>query len=635
MLTKESLTRFFRQEKTVTSQFDQWDAAAYIQAAALSEYRSHDALTTLLTANFISFAAEYTRGEVISTFEMDVDPLNGLIGMMKSYATGILGMGEKFEEKLEKQKKSPTRAQLETNNMVALDQWSVSAPVGQLFIWNSPPGLVSEGYAGLNSHSFIFVYEKVSSTKVVLHQYRTWMSLVQHHEFQQFASQNTAFNQTSTPSSHEIIHNISIVTPKQHNCSSAQELVSVLEKKAYESQHSWKVKPDEMPQIDEKKYADFRDFLLSLYISKVVPLLLTEVPEVESVNNPKWQSFITSKKYVLLIKQLDFAFGILAYQPLVKWVEATDTNTTQKNSFWKRLFTSNTTDTRIHTMSRSEIETGLLTMYQLQVDKLHGIAIQKDQATTYNSLASVLLSTTSKGLSLGQCGLGTFIPTQLMSSQLAMQLPGSTIPAVPGMAGGMGAKEKSGLLFHLNTLHYLPLVLPNGETWYIKAEHFAEYQSFFKNNPLELSEDGIPIGPCGWALRGDPRGTDDLVLSSYEYLQLQALQTQLLLDLQNNPEEGFEFFADELLSSAQSEEEATELQNIVELLKKALKKSVDVSDLLFNEFFDSFMIVAHPLLAHISKKVDLSEFVLAPQETAQKIVSVFKANRTNPTLTTS
>lgn len=630
MLTKESITNFFRTEKTAKSQFDQWDAAAYIQAAALSEYRTHDALTTLLTANFISFAAEYTRGEVISTFEMDVDPVNGLLGMMKSYATGILGMGENFEEKLEKQKKSPTRAQLETNNMVALDQWSVSAPVGQLFIWNSPPGLVSEGYAGLSSHSFIFVYEKVSATKVVLHQYRTWMSLPQHHEFQQFATQNTASNQTTTPTSHEIIHNISIVTPKQHNCNTAQELVSLFEKKAYESQHSWKVKPDEMPQIDETKYANFRDFLLSLYIRKVVPLLLTEVPEVNSVEDPKWKAFVSSKKYSLLIKQLDFAFGILAYQPLLKWVEATDTNASEQNSFWKRILGKKETN-QIHTLSRAEIEDGLLTMYQLQVDKLHGVAIQKDQANTYSSLASTLLSTTSKGLSLGQCGLGTFIPTQL-STQLALQMPGTAVPAVPGMVGALGAQEKSSLLSHLNSLHYLPLVLPNGETWYIKAEHFAEYQSFFENNPLELSEQGIPIGPCGWAFRGDARGTDDLVLSSSEYTQLTALQTDLLNDLQNNPEEGFEYFADELLASAQSEEEVTELQNIIHLLKKALKKSVDVSDLLFNQFFDSFMIIAHPLLAHISTKVDLSEFVLSPQETAKKVVTVFKANRNNSQL---
>lgn len=624
MLAKEKITTLFRSKKT-ESRFEQWDAESYIQLAALSQYREVDALTTLLTANFISFSAEYTRGEVVSTFEMDVDPTNGLLGMMKSYATGILGMGENFEEKLQGKGKSPTRAQLETHNLVQLDHWSVSAPIGSVFIWNSPPGLVSEGYAGLSSHSFIFVYEKVSETKVVLHQYRTWMSLSQHAEFQEFATQSPASEKSKALSSHQIIHNIVVTTPKAHGCNSAPQFVALLEKKAYESQDSWKVKPNEMPQIDEEKYAEFRDFLLSLYILQVVPLLLSEVPEVDSIEDPAWQTFIQSKKYADLVSQLDLAFGILAYQPLVKWVEATDANP-KKSSLWKILFSKKDDPTKINQLSLDEVQEGLLTMYQMQVDKLHGVSIRKEQVLQYNSLASTLLSTTARGLSLGQCGLGTFIPTRLGSS-LMLQTPTGTIPAVPAMATGLGAKEKSSLLLHLKTLHYLPLVLKNGQTWYIKAEHFAQYQAFFTTTHLQLSEDGVPIGPCGWALRGDSRGSDELVLSSTEFRELQALQTQLFFDLYNNPEAGFDAFAEELLDRIESNTEKQEIVEILGILQRALKKTIDVSDLLFNEFFNSFIISSHPFLAYIATKVQLSAFVLNPERTAEAVVEIYRSDR--------
>ncbi|MCA9368993.1 hypothetical protein KC721_01740 [Candidatus Woesebacteria bacterium] len=631
LLAKENFTSFFSRKKQPESRFDQWDATAYIKMAALSEYRSYNALTTLLTANFVSFAAEYTRGEVVSEFEMDVDPHTGLLGMLSSYTTGMLGMGENFEDKLSTQRKSPTRAQIETNNMYKLDQWSVAAPVGSVFIWNSPPGLVNEGYAGLNSHSFIFVYEKTSQTKVILHQYRTWMSLEQHQQFQNFATQKESPTNQSQKSDHEIINNTCIITPQDHGVQSAAELVSVLEKKAYESEDSWKVKPKEMPQINDKEYGVFRDFLLSLYIREVVPLLLTEVPEVSSDQDPRWKSFVTSREYSKLVTQLDLAFGLLAYQPLVKWVEASDTSASESKSVWKQLFGQKNDGPSINSISHTQVEEGLMTMYSLQLAKLHGETIQKGQAQNYNSLASMLLSTTSKGLSLGQCGIGTFIPTRLISNSLSVQL-GPTIPAVPGMAGGTGSKEKSEALNHLNSLAYFPLTLSNDQTWYIKAEHFATYQEFFETNPLTLSEDGIPIGPCGWALRGDPRGNDNLVLSAPEYNQFQLLRAQLLHDLLDNPEAGFESFAEELLSLADSEQQKKELSSVVELLRQALKTSVGIGDMLFNDYFDRFMMLADPLLSKLSKKMDLSEFVLRPTETAENIVTLFSRDSELATL---
>ncbi|MCB9801411.1 MAG: hypothetical protein H6773_04470 [Pseudomonadales bacterium] len=562
---------------------------------------------------------------------MDVDPHTGLLGMLSSYTTGMLGMGENFEDKLSSQRKSPTRAQIETNNMYKLDQWSVSAPIGSVFIWNSPPGLVSEGYAGLSSHSFIFVYEKTSPTKVILHQYRTWMSLEQHQAFQNFATQKETPSKLAQKSGHEIINNTCTITPQDHGVQSAAELVSVLEKKAYESEDSWKVKPKEMPQINDKEYGVFRDFLLSLYIREVVPLLLTEVPEVSSDQDPRWKSFVTSREYSKLVTQLDLAFGLLAYQPLVKWVEASDTSASESKSVWKQLFGQKNDGPSINSISHTQVEEGLMTMYSLQLAKLHGETIQKGQAQNYNSLASMLLSTTSKGLSLGQCGIGTFIPTRLISNSLSVQL-GPTIPAVPGMAGGTGSKEKSEALNHLNSLAYFPLTLSNDQTWYIKAEHFATYQEFFETNPLTLSEDGIPIGPCGWALRGDPRGNDNLVLSAPEYNQFQLLRAQLLHDLLDNPEAGFESFAEELLSLADSEQQKKELSSVVELLRQALKTSVGIGDMLFNDYFDRFMMLADPLLSKLSKKMDLSEFVLRPTETAENIVTLFSRDSELATL---
>jgi len=626
LLQKESHNPI-NQKEAVVSQFDQWDAAAYVRIAALSEYRDFDALSTLLTANFISFAAEYTRGEVISAFQMDVDQQNGLLGMMSSYTAGILGMGEHFEDKLINQKKSPTRAQIETNNMIKLDLWSSTAPVGQLFVWNSPPGLVSEGYAGLNSHSFIFVYEKTSPTTVVLHQYRTWMSLQDHLDFQKFITQNEGFDNSSRIDSHKIINNTQIVSPKDLNCSTTLECVSLLEKKAYSSSDSWKVKPHEMPQIDEQKYAQFRDFLLSLYISKVIPLLLSKVPEVESHTDPLWMNFVQSKEYAQLIKQLDIAFGILAYQPLIKWVEGSDTNNTNKTNYLKLMKSNNTSDLQIQDLTQDKVKNGLLKIYDLNVRKLHGQKIQSDLVDEHNSLSNMLLSTTSKGLSLGQCGIGTFIPTRMMSEQILSAIPGIPIPTIPGMLTSLGPKEKIEALHYLNTLQYLPLRLSNGETWFIKAEHHKEYSDFFKSNSLQLSEDGIPIGPCGWALRGDSRGNDDLVLTKSEHAQLEALRQNLKNDLLNNPEQSFSVLESAFKKGVSNNEDMKSFDYVLFLLKESLKKSVDVSDLLFNEFFDSVRILAHPILLYLSKKVNLSEFVLEPEKTAKKIITVFQANQ--------
>ena len=623
--TKEKITSFFK-KKPPESQFEQWDAAAYIVMVRDPNYRSRAALTNLLTANFVSFAAEYTRGEVISTFEMDVSPSTGLLGMLASYTQGLLGMGENFESKLETKGKSITRAQLETNNMYKLDQWAVAAPIGSLFIWNSPPGKVSEGYAGLNSHSFIFAYEKTSADKVVLHQYRTWMNLEQHQTFQTaLDTQNAELKTTSVQDSHQIINNTAVLSPKDIGCENAQQLVSLLEKNAYESSDTWRTKPSEMPQIDEAEYATFRDFLLSLYIRTVVPLLLAEVPEVESTEDPQWQTFIASKKYTDLISQLDIAFGILAYQPLVKWVEAADETPQKSKNILQKLFSKSNKETnKITEMSQSQIEEGLMTMYQLRVAKLKGEKMDAQKVSTYNTLAQVLLSTTSRGLSLGQCGIGTFIPTKMLQTGMPRAQLGAPQLLNPGLAAGLPAKEKLELSNHLNTLSFLPLVLPNGETWYIKAQHYTEYKTFFTQNEVEYSPQGFPIGPCGWALRGDSRGEDELVLTVSEYNQLQALQALLLQDLLDNPEESFDVFASKLLDSAQSESEKVEIAEVIALLKEALKTTLDIGDLLFSEFFDALKLFAHPVLSEVAQKVSLSNFIFNPEETASQVVVIYQ-----------
>ena len=619
LLAKEKITSFFSRSTRPESQFEQWDATSYIDMARQPEYRSEEALHTLLTANFVSFAAEYTRGEVVSTFEMDVDPSRGILGMVSSYIHGIMHIGENFEEKLENKGKNITRAQLETTNMLKLDQWSVSAPVGSLFVWNSPPGKVSEGYAGLNSHSFIFVYEKTSPTTVVLHQYRTWMNLEQHTAFQNlFLDVEKQPTAASPLTSHQIIATTHITSPEQMGMSSSLEVISFLEEKAYESSQAWRIKPHEMPQIDDEEYEIFRDFLLGLYIQKVVPVLLAEVPQTEDASSEEWQVFVQSKNYATLVKKLDLAFGVLAYQPLVKWVEATD-QTPQSENILRRLFYKKE-KTTITSLSQTEIQNGLFTMYELQLAKLRGEKINKEQAQTYSSLAHVLLSATSKGLSLGQCGIGTFVPTKLLTTPLNSVSLSAPVPLSPGMATGLPAKEKLQLVDHLSTLSYLPLMLPNGQLWYIKAKYFNEYSSYFASNSLELSEKGIPIGPCGWALRGDPRGDDELVLTAQEYTQLQALQAMLIQDLHDNPEESFDAFASTLLDTAHSDSEKEELREIVTLLKEALKKTVAVGDLLFNEFFDTFALLSHPLLLHISKKVALSEFIVKPEQTASAVL---------------
>ncbi len=602
-----------------TSQFEQWDAVDYITLLTNPEFRNESSLQNLLSANFFAFAAEYTRGELISTFEMTVDPVKGLLGITSSYKEGMEGMGENFETKLVSQSKVSARAEVESNNISKLNEWSKAAPIDSFFVWNSPPGKVSEGYAGLNSHSFIFIYQKTSKNTVVLHQLRTWMNLSQHESFLNGLATNTQndtdLSEFKNPS-HKVIHNIRIFQPKDIGCANGTEVVTKLTEMAYQTQDSWKTKPQEMPKVPDSEYAQFRDFLLSLYMRIVVPTLLAEVPETNSAESNEWQQFIRSPKYALLVKKLDLTFGLLAYQPLVRWVEEKDEN--KRSSLFSHLFRKKNME--ITQLSFAEIEHKLLSLFELQMQKTTGQAISKKDAKEYNSIAASLLSSTARGLSLGQCGLGTFIPTRMFQTLGLQQLTGSSL--TPGVLLGLPTKEKASALSFLAAKKYLPLQLANGETWYVLAQHHELYANYFAQNPLSFAEDGTPIGPCGWLLRGDERGLDELVLTFSEFAQLEQLKASLLADLLNNPEGTVSLLHSSLLPMAKTPSQKEKVLEVLQTLQDSLKSAVSLQELLFSDFFS---LTAWPLIAKLSKKVDMRQFVTNPEYTATQVVTVFDA----------
>ncbi len=608
-----------RQEKNPpTSQFEQWDATDYIALMANPAFRTEEALRTLFAANFFAFAAEYTRGELISNFTMNVDPQKGLLGMSSSYNEGMEGMGEHFETKIAGQKKQTARAEAETNNIDKLNEWSKTAPVDSFFVWNSPPGKISEGYAGLNSHSFIFIYHKTTANTVVLHQLRTWMSLSQHAEFQNQISshtQNISSAVNAVEHSYRIINNISVFEPKDVGCTSAAEVVAKLTESAYQTEQTWKTKPQEMPKVPDAEYAQLRDFLLSLYVRVVVPALLTEVPETQDANSTEWLAFISSPAYKMLIQKLDVAFGILAYQPLTKWVAEKDEN--KQQSLLGQLLRKK--DTSITTLSFEEIEEKLLSLFHLQLQKSAGTPITRKQIKEYNAIASSLMATTSRGLSLGQCGLGTFIPTRMFKTFGLQDIAGSTLN--PGMLLGLPSHEKAAAFSFLTTKKYLPLHLPNGETWYVLAKHHQLYANYFAQNPNSFTADGLPIGPCGWLLRGDPRGMDELVLTGGEFSQFELLKASLLADLLSNPHDTLSLLESSLMPHIHSAVQKERLTQVLLTLHDALKTTVSLQELLFSDFFNK---TAFPLIASLSKKVDVRQFVTNPEHTAAQVVAAFE-----------
>lgn len=578
------------------SKFDNWNAESLIAKVSHAAYHSPQALETLLRADFYHFAAEYARGQLVTEISMEIVRGQGLFGMDLSYKESLAGQGSLFIQKMRQEQKQVTRAEIEHQNMQQLNDWSLAAPVGSLFIWSSPPGTKAEGYGGgEKSHSFTFIYQKVSNAEVKFHQFRTWMRREDHQAFlQQFSSHQ------QTLTSHQIIANtVQLNPPADMNpLAWSNTKIGALQTSLYATQEKWPVNPSEMPVVDEAEYAQFRDFLATIYIRKVVPLLLQQVPEVNNPLDPTWLAFIESPQYEQLVTQLDVAFALLAYQPLKKYVEVVDQRpksaVTLISGLLKKLFNKNGSTSLYEELAPEKlttIEQELLRIYGIQLKKEFGQKLSRQEVKLFNGSAGGLLSSANNMLSAGQCGLGQMISQSMSLNTQAFQAgmnfsPGTMGSLLEMKAGSLTSFQIKELKSHLESL--TPIFVKNRdtsqtETWYVRfistnPADIAAYQQrcYLKNNQL--------FGPCDEPLTPgavpitfiDEQIDMFSLIPESEYLRQLALVDAKVTDDTNEvaPNTTLEDYVLSKISGELKQERAKEL---VKLAKEHLRYSVSLT----------------------------------------------------------
>lgn len=119
-----------------------------------------------------------------------------------------------------------------------------------------------------------------------------------------------------------------------------------------------------------------------------------------------------------------------------------------------------------------------------------------------------------------------------------------------------------------NKDEYVPVVLAEGEIWYIKKKYAHLYTA---SNCRIRKSDGVMIGPCDIPLL-----IDDLCRSELEYLGYSTRDTRYQLDL----------LKDTLLFGAKTQQEEESILKMLSILEKNLKKSVSITEAINNDYVE-------------------------------------------------
>ena len=125
------------------------------------------------------FTKEYLLNRAKAEFELEIPQEE--ITTNSYQQTSLKESVKKFAE-LKQNKKEISRAEIES--LVYgdfLNNWFQTAPVGQRLMLISPPGTKKEGYPGLDSYSFIFIYEieefsDFKDKKAKVQMFRQWIN---------------------------------------------------------------------------------------------------------------------------------------------------------------------------------------------------------------------------------------------------------------------------------------------------------------------------------------------------------------------------------------------------------------------------------------------------------------------------
>lgn len=525
--------------RVVESAHKNWDNTNYCRSLSIdapNQY-SREELLHLFPANSQAFFDEYVLGSVVKEYPLSVSE-RGTTGLNDQYKELLGDQAKRFEEEKVKPKdKRKQRATIETQNSVLLDHWlaktcfSEDIPVGTKLVWFSPPGFRIEGYHGVSRkhHSFIWVYEKrlkrverthmvsdpdhLSSDvspyvttsveyvpEMVMTQFRCWPSLSQVEAIQD------SLRKKSRPTGILPSSDTTRLTRRNAVIAEFIELppdisLSIIEEIIYDREDSWVVQRSDMPDLSEQQIAVFTQYREHIVENFLVPMyanILASTPEVSlPYSNPFWQS----KKYADLVHRLDLAFA-LTWQHLMHFVETGIPDNITAN-----------------TLSSTKT---LCSLYELKLKHEQGHASSEDKKL-FNAIAPGVLSAGSRLLSVGQCGIGTLIPVQLLDGLEGL----SFLKGIKSLAKltsydirQLSVSER--VQFRSQVLgQFKPLTLKNSfgriQKYWVRSEYYDDYlyHSYEK-------EPGRFFGRCDVSL---DTGEDVFVLTDVKYQELLEAST--------------------------------------------------------------------------------------------------------------
>lgn len=549
-------------KNTVTSENANWAATSYTERFAVGGIHNLDALTHTLRKDFEWYSGEYAQGKVITWQDFVIDEFVGLIGDDQTYGKGIDDYAEGFARKLEAEGHFDKliRAGIEEKKLKELKKWCLTAKKHDIFIWNSPP-------YEKDGHSYVFIYHKLAKNKARYCQMMCWPNEQQHIDYQATVSQLDYSKQTivydkNLKKEHQIINLFLTLSPSWSNPLLrhvwAKDTITTLQTELYQTQDSWKLKPHQMPEIDEAAFYKKRDFLFNLYLKTAAPLF-QKLPKVKSLESPEWKKFSQSKEYKDLIKKLDIAFTMMADQPLRAWVEQTDQ---KPQLFFRRfknklqqLFTPN--QLKISTMSDRETVEALSFLYQLKLDKLAGKKLSREDILRFNNLAPGLLEVSNKFMSIGQCGLGSLIPTHMTSELLS--LTGPQIAHLRMVNLSIATPDQKNEHHQYLKNNFATEVTIHGKKFRIHKDWVSKYN----NSTCPKLLDGTILGPCS-----DPSNPNQFFPLPDDYCITEEMYQQELAN--TDVAANFAGVEQDLLDSADTEQEKVTIKKLFAYLMKLL-----------------------------------------------------------------
>jgi hypothetical protein len=558
--------------------FKIWDSRSYIEEAL----ENPQTIQTKLSPDLITLWHEYSA--YLSEKKYDQESRFGLNG---EYGVPVSQICRNFEHALEIRGKDTHRAALETWVAESYEHFknNDSYPVGSLLVSISPRGGsekegLDEGYPGLDPKNYVFinVFIKTAANRILPRQFMSYALTSDLKELQQNILQNPLlfspheYTQVPLPQSFHTAKAKSLPTRNEHEvigkliaipCTEqdTDSQLQVIRDATYEDQSNWKIKLDELPQIDPT--------LFDQEAEKVLALCTTTFQELLGDVHQGFSNLAAANENFNVLVT-DFR------NYLLKWVEINSANYNSQSSKSK---TAGTLE-----LSREAV----LEAWKIKRKKKTGVALTKQQhsfvqqtsqtssalsplfAQISSGMQCIILSPVSAPLSIskqvasmGQTGL--ISPTAQFGSLAGATAPnGSMFAALSSykeMQSSEGASnrndeisksisEKKQLLSHYQSLQHSlkPITVTNsysGQTEIIYAWFTDEsYLSAYDGHCYRKTKNGPILGPCDISLE-----FDDLLVD----FQVPGLESQSIQTKKTNSAGGFAFLENWQMQAVQQQ----------------------------------------------------------------------------------